>query len=249
LIRRGSGPKPSRIQDRITVTYSDSRWRILGNLRSKALAVLDGLGPWRTSALIHGSLARGDVDIKSDIDILIPASVSTQLVETSLEISGFQLASREIAQATPMHSPKAHLYLDLERKTAVTIPMTPFRRLEEEFYRFGGTVAWNGLKEEVRTKGCTKKLTLIEPTETGHSESPVVGRESEVARILGISTDIVRERVRVLSRRDSIGRTGIFLKLPVPEEVSFEEVLDQQVRANPALRRTLRMRASHGSKG
>lgn len=249
MIRRGSGPKPSRIQDKITVTYSDSRWRILGNLRSKALALLDGLGPWKTSALVHGSLARGDVDDKSDVDILVPASVSTQLVETSLETAGFQLASREIAQATPMHSPKAHLYVDLERKTAVTIPLAPFRRLEEEFYKFGGTVNWNEMKENVRTKGCTKKLTLVEPTEIGHSESLVVGRESEVAKMLGISPDIVRERVRVLSRRDSIGRTGIFLKLTVPEGVSFEEVLDQQVRANPALRRTLRRRASHGSKG
>jgi len=249
LIRRGSSPKPSRIQDTITSTYSDSRWRVLENLRSKALKVLDGLGPWKTSALVHGSIARGDVDTMSDIDILVPASVSTQLVETSLETAGFQLASREIAQATPMHSPKAHLYLDLERKTAVTIPMAPFRRLEEEFYKFGGTVTWNGLKEHARTLGCTKRLTLIEPTETGHSESPVVGRESEVARMLGISPDIVRERVRVLSRRDSIGRTGIYLKIPVPEGVSFEEILDQQVRANPALRRTLRMRAGHRSKG
>jgi predicted nucleotidyltransferase len=211
------------------------------------MAVLEGLGSWKASAIVHGSLARGDVDDKSDIDILIPVSVSTQLVESSLETAGFETASREIAQATPMHSPKAHLYLDSEQKTGVTIPLTPFRRLEEEFYRFGGIVAWKDLSEKVRTRGCTKKLTLIEPIEMGHVESPVVGRESEVARILGVSSDIVRERARVLTRRDAIGRTGVFLKLPVPEGVSFEEALDQETKDNPALRRTLRGRKSLGS--
>ncbi len=242
MTRRGSGPKPSRILDKLEVNYSAGHWELLASLRKHALAVLEGLGQWKASALIHGSLARGDVDEKSDIDIVIPISVGTQLVEATLEAAGFQIASREIAQATPMHSPKAHLYLDLEQKTGLTIPLSPFRRLEEEFYRFGGTVSGKGIVDNVRSKGCTKKLTLIEPTESGHLESPIIGRESEVAVILGISSDIVRERVRVLARRDTIGRTGIFLKMPVPEGVAFEEALEQETRNNPALRRTLRRR-------
>ena len=98
------------------------------------------------------------------------------------------------------------------------------------------------LQENARKKGCTKKLTLIEPNESGHVESSIVGREAEVAEILGIRPDIVRERVRVLGRRDEIGRTGIFLKLPIAEGVSFEEALQQESRNNPALRRTLRRR-------
>ncbi len=80
------------------------------------------------------------------------------------------------------------------------------------------------------------------PTPEGHEESSVVGYEAEVAKRLGVSTDVVRERVRVLTRRDAVGRTGIFLKLSVPEGVSFEEVLETEVMANPALRRTLRER-------
>ena len=240
--RRGSGPKPSRIRDEVEVNYSLGHWELLASLRKHALKVLEGLGQWKASALIHGSLARGDIDEKSDIDIVIPIDVGTQLVEAGLEAAGFQVASREIAQATPMHSPKAHLYLDTEQKTGLTIPLSPFRRLEEEFYRFGGTVFWKGLVDNARSKGCTKKLTLIEPTESGHVESPIIGQESEVAVTLGISADIVRERVRVLARRDAIGRTGIFLKLPVAEGVSFEEALEQETRKNPALRRTLRRR-------
>ncbi len=242
MTRRGSGPKPSRILDKLEVNYSAGHWELLANLRKQALSVIEELGQWKTSALIHGSLARGDVDEKSDIDIVIPISVGTQLVEARLEAAGFQIASREIAQATPMHSPKAHLYLDPEQKTGLTIPLSPFRSLEEEFYRFGGTVSSKEIVDNVRSKGCTKKLTLIEPTKSGHVESPIIGRESEVAVMLGISPDIVRERVRVLARRDMIGRTGIFLKMPVAEGVSFEEALEEETRNNPALKRTLRRR-------
>jgi predicted nucleotidyltransferase len=73
-------------------------------------------------------------------------------------------------------------------------------------------------------------------------ESPIIGRESEVARLLGVSSDIVRERIRVLTRRDTIGRTGVFLRLVVPEGASFEEVIKSEAESNPALRRTLRER-------
>jgi predicted nucleotidyltransferase len=73
-------------------------------------------------------------------------------------------------------------------------------------------------------------------------ESPIIGRESEVARLLGVSSDIVRERIRVLTRRDTIGRTGVFLRLVVPEGASFEELVKSEAESNPALRRTLRER-------
>ncbi len=211
-------------------------------MRKKAIGILEGLGPLRNTAIVHGSLARGDVDEKSDTDILIPNQTSSQLVEARLESSGFQVYSRELAQATPMHSPKAHLYLDPEQKTSVTFPLAPFRKLESEFYRFGGTAPLQDLNDGVRRPGCTKKLTLIEPTGVGHVESPVIGHEPEVARKLGVSLDIVQERVRVLTRRDSLGRTGTFLRISVPEGVSFEQVLRVEAKRNPALRRTLKAR-------
>jgi uncharacterized protein len=248
LSRRGSGPKPSRIRDEFEVQYSAHQWNLFRSQRRRALSIFEGLGEWRMSGIVHGSLARGDVDEKSDIDILIPLTVSTQLVEADLEKSGFEVVSKEIVQPTPTHSPKAHLFLDLGQGTCVTVPLSPFRTLEEEFYKFGGAVSWKELVGDDRTKGCTKKLTLIEPTESGHLESPVIGRESEVSRILGISTSIVKERVRVLSRRDAIGRTGVFLKLDVPEGFSCEEMLERESMGNPALRRTLRKRHSSGKR-
>ena len=246
MTRRGSGPKPTRLLDRISFGYSPSHWKLFKTLRRDALGILEGLGTWKASAIVHGSLARGDVDEKSDIDILLPADVSTQLVEAGLEAAGFEALARELAQATPVHSPKAHIYLDPEQKKAITIPLAPLRKLELEFYTFGGMVTWQDLQDQIRRPGCTKKLTLIEPTEEGHVESSILGREPEVARLLGISVDIVRERVRVLTRRDSIGRTGVFLKLPVSEGVSFEEALRAESKVNPAVRRTLRERRSHG---
>jgi uncharacterized protein len=241
--RRGSGPKPSRTADDNQVVYSSAQWATLESLRARALKVINALNGWTQTALIHGSVARGDVDDKSDVDVLIPSDVNTQLVEATLENAGFNIFSKEIAQATPSHSPKAHLQLDAEQTTSVTVPLTPFRSLELEFYAFGGKMTLAELKAGTRTPGCTKKLVLIEPTPKGHLESPVIGRESEVARLLGVSLAIVKERVRVLTRRDTVGRTGMYLRIPVRDGESFEEVLQTRVDSDPALRRTLRGRS------
>lgn len=240
--RRGSGPKPSRLVDTVTVVYPEARWRLLRAIRDRTSSILRLLGPVGNNALVHGSVARGDVDVKSDIDILIPSVTGTQLVEAQLAASGTTIYSREITQATPSHSPKAHIFLEPDQTASVTVPLIEFRRLELEFYMFGGTVNLQDILEEVRRPGCTKHLTLIQPTDQGHIESPVVDRESEVARLLGISSGIVRERVRVLTRRDAVGRTGVFLRLNVPEGRSFEEVVKTEAYSNPALRRTLRRR-------
>lgn len=240
--RRGSGPKPSRTTERTHVVYSSSHWKIFESMRDRATKVIRALAPSTQTALTHGSIARGDVDDKSDVDVLIPSTANIQLVETALESSGFTITSREIAQATPSHSPKAHLFLDLEQTTSVTVPLSPFRSLESEFYAFGGTVNLQQILENVRRPGCTKKLLLIEPLPDGHLESPVLGRESEVARLIGVSVAIVNERSRVLTRRDSVGRTGIYLRIPVRDGETFEEVLQSRTDSDPAIRRTLRRR-------
>ena len=230
------------MRDKLEVAYSQANWSNFRSMRKKAQEIVNALGEIKRSAIVHGSLARGDVDEQSDIDILVQNEVSTQLVESNLEANGFHAYLREVAQATPVHSPKAHIYLDNEQKIAVTIPMLPLRSLEAEFYRFGGTAGPKELMDQARVPGCTKRLTLIEPTEQGHTESSIIGREAWTANLLGISVKIVEERIRVLERRGKVGRTGIFLKILVPDEMSFEEALTREARANPALRRTLRLR-------
>ena len=101
MTRRGSGPKPSRLVDTLSVIYDAAHWRLLKSIRERTISVFGSLATWGNSVLVHGSVARGDVDEKSDIDILIPTSVSTQLVEAQLASSGNIPYSREITQATP----------------------------------------------------------------------------------------------------------------------------------------------------
>ncbi|MGC8849761.1 MAG: nucleotidyltransferase domain-containing protein, partial [Candidatus Bathyarchaeia archaeon] len=187
---------------------------------------------------VHGSIARGDVDRCSDVDVIILKPFPSQALELSLTLNGFRIYSRRITQATPGHTPKGHIYLDVYEKASVTFPLMAFRPLEIEFYRFGGIADITALQRSIRVPGCTKRLTLIEPTRDGHLESNILGREAEVAEKLRIDPEIVRERVRVLMRRDRIGRTGVFLKVDIGEDESFEGVFKRLLESNPAVRRT-----------
>lgn len=223
------------------VFYDSVHWELLRGFRSKACRLMEALEARSIVSAVYGSVARGDVDRSSDVDIIIPRVTSSSSVELALEIGGFRFFSRRIAQATPGHTPKAHIYLDPLEKVCVTFPLAPFRPLELEFYRFGGLLGLEGLGEGRRVPGCDKRLMLIQPTEKGHLESPVIGRESEVADIVGVRVEVVEERVRVLKRRGEIGRTGIVFQIDLEESEVFEEVLKRAADSNPIVRRRLRM--------
>ncbi|MEM2926119.1 MAG: nucleotidyltransferase domain-containing protein [Candidatus Bathyarchaeia archaeon] len=229
--------KPTRLPDEIEVVYSSEQWELLGLLRKRALEIVRALHAMNLDPVVHGSVARGDVDAKSDVDIVLLRPVLSHIVELALNLGGFKFFSRRITQATPGHTPKAHIYLDPEERTSVTFPLMNFRRLETEFYKFGGMVGLKELEDGIRVPGCTKRLTLIQPTKEGHRESPVKGREKEVAKIVGVSVDIVRQRVLVLSRRDEVGRTGVFVNLLIDDDETFEEALSRLMETKPALRR------------
>jgi len=220
--------------ERREVVYPPERWKLLRGLRERALEVMGALSRRGMEALAHGSLARGDVDEGSDIDLFLPHPVPSYLVETSLLEAGFRPEKRELVMATPWQLPKAHLYLD--EKTVVTFPLLRPRPLELEFYRFGGALGEEGLRREERVPGVDKRLMLIEPTPTGHVEESIRGREGEVARRLGVSPEIVRERVQVLTRRREEGHTGLFLRRELSPEESFEKVFSSLVRSHPVLR-------------
>jgi len=192
----------------------------------------NGLNP-----IIHGSITRGDVNKKSDIDITILEVVPSYKVEVALENSGFKIMDKVMIQASPRHTVKAHIYLD--ELTTVTFPLVKMTKIEREFYRFGGELDFEGLKENIRVAGVDKRLMLIEPTIHGHIESSILGKEVEVASRLGVSVNIVNERVRVLMRRDNVGRTGVYLKYRLKEDEVFEEVLKRIASKDPALRRML----------
>ena len=221
------------------VFYDSAHWMLLQGLRGKAVKIMDALAVRSLSSAVYGSVARGDVNKKSDVDVIIPYATSSHTVELALRMGGLQIFSRRIAQATPSHTPKAHIYLDAVDETCLTFPLTSFRSLELEFYRFGGFQQVEEIKTEKRVPGCDKRLRLIQPTQTGHVESLIRGREREVARIVGVGVRIVEERIRVLTRRERVGRTGIVFSRDLEEDEVFEEALKQVSDTNPIVRRRL----------
>ena len=229
--------KPQKRSEYKEAIYDEEHWILLGRLRQKAAHLMQTLAKSHLESTVHGSIARGDVNMKSDIDIFLPAKTSSFIVENALEKTDFSISRRFIIQATPTYAMKAHIEID--EKTTVSFPLMNMRKVEREFYKFGGEIGLEDLKHNRRVIGVDKRLMLIEPTSLGHKESTIVGQEDNVANMLGISVETVSDRVRTLIRRDKIGRTGVFIKAEVGETQSFEMVLKRLVNQNPAVRRRL----------
>lgn len=233
--------KPVRRADFKEVVYDDTRWSLLREYREKARRIMKALESSCLRTLVHGSLARGDVTKNSDVDIHLREQVSSFLVETALDKAKIAVDTRLLVQATPTYAVKA--YIEIDPKTSVSFSLTRLRKVETEFYRFGGEASLSQLEENTRVAGVDKRLMLIEPTERGHTESSILGREEQTAGILGISTETVRDRVRVLMKRDAVGRTGVFIKKEVSSEETFEMALKRMADENPALRRKIKKMA------
>jgi hypothetical protein len=116
----------------------------------------------------------------------------------------------------------------------------PLRKVEREFYRFSGELTPDQLKDDSRVLGVDKRLMLIEPTENGHVESSIIGKEEQTARTLGIAAETVQDRVRALLKRDAVGRTGVFIKKELAADETFEMALKRLAEENPAVRRKLK---------
>jgi hypothetical protein len=226
--------RPVRAADIREVVYEQGRWRLFSEFRGQALEIMKPLGAMRFDPLVHGSVARGDVDENSDIDVFIPSTAPSYKIELALKEAGFKPVKREIVMATPWQLPKAHIYIEEDR--SVTFPLVPPKSLELEFYHFGGAAGLRQVEGAVRVPGVDKRLMLIEPTPRGHIESPVVGKEAEVAKRVGVSLGIVRERVQVLTRRAEVGHTGIFVQRELSPDESFEAVFRKLVDENPAMK-------------
>jgi predicted nucleotidyltransferase len=224
------------IRDPREVGYSADHLALLDGLRAEAERVGEALGPgWS----VHGSIARGDVKKGSDIDLVFlgGGNIPSFRVEMDLEKARLHWTGREVVMATPNSSPKGHIHLG--EKTTVTFPLAGFRPQEEAFYKFGGCLPAEGVRSAPRVCGVSKKLLLIIPTGEGHMESSITGRETETARLLGVPVEVVNERVRVLSRRDRIGRTGVYMREEVEDGSSFEEALRFLSDRDPVVRRAV----------
>jgi hypothetical protein len=230
--------KPEKRADYKEVIYNSARWALLREYREKATQIMTALESFHLQALVHGSIARGDVNKKSDIDIFIPEPQSSFLVETALEKAKIPINARLVVQATPTYAMKA--YIEIDAKASVSFPLMRMRKVEREFYKFGGEITINYLQKSVRVAGVDKRLMLIEPTERGHTESSIIGREEQTAKILGISAETVLDRVHALLKRDEVGRTGVFIKKELASDETFEMALKRLADENPAVRRRLK---------
>lgn len=226
-----------RLEDR-EVVYDAEHWALLERFRVEALRIMEALGCFHLEAVVHGSIARGDVTQKSDIDVFIPQQPSSFIVETALEKADIVVNRRLVVQATPTYAMKA--YIEIGENTSVSFPLMKMRKVEREFYKFSGETTLKGLRDGLRIHGVDKRLMLVEPTKHGHRESTVVGREEHVAKLLGISVETVLDRVHALLKRDEVGRTGVFIEKELSEDETFEMVLKRLADQNPAVRRRLK---------
>ena len=186
----------------------------------------------------YGSLARGDITPKSDIDIFIPNPPSPTMIQAILERAKIQINQRLIIQATPSYAAKA--YLNIEDKKGYSFPLIELKQNEIEFYKFAGSIDYKQVMTNTRVPGVNKELMLIEPTPKGHEQSTIQGREGIVARKLGVDIRIVLERVRTLERRRNVGHTGVFIKRELAPHEDISTVFRELTRNNPAIRRRLR---------
>lgn len=216
------------------VRYTEEDFKILKEKRKRAKELMEVLESFGLQGIAYGSIARGDVNIKSDVDIFIPQQIPSFKLELALE--GFDFIEKRIVQATPNYAIKGEFVID--ELTTISFPLVKMRERELEFYKFGGCINYDELLKDLRVPGVDKRLFLIIPNENGHKEIPLSEvHPSVVAKTLGISIETVLERIRVLSRRREIGRTGIYLCERFPTTESFESALREIITKNPVVRR------------
>lgn len=231
--------KPLQRAERVEVFYDQRRWELLRSFRSRAVEIMEALSSFHLNSVVHGSIARGDVNPESDVDVFVWDAPSSFMVEMALERAGIPVNRRILVQATPSYAVKG--YIEIDRQRSVSFPLVKLRSVERGFYRFSGEASLKMLKDDVRVPGVDKRLVLIEPTPRGHVESSVIGREEEVASLLNVPVETVLDRVHALTRRDAVGRTGLFIKRVLAPDETFEMVLKGLADKNPAIRRRLKL--------
>ncbi|MFX0075370.1 MAG: nucleotidyltransferase domain-containing protein [Candidatus Hermodarchaeota archaeon] len=224
----------------IDVIYSENHLKLLREKRDRAKVLLGMFAKEGLNPFLYGSIARGDVHIDSDIDIIVNQSIAPYQIEIMLEKNGFTNYFREIIMATPSDAIKLYIYLnELE---SITIPLSKFEKRSEEFYDFGGKINLGQLINNIRVPGIDKRLVLIQPTGNGHKECSIIGNEHVVARQLNVSIDLINEREKVLLKRERFGKTGVFLKRQIEMNESTEDVLKKLANKKSIVRKKLTQR-------
>lgn len=222
------------------VVYDSKHWKLLSDKRRKGTRILRFLSSYGFQPFIFGSVARGDVHKDSDIEIIVMDHRVLPYIELLL-LNHFSVEEKIIVMATPKTAIKVYFQLDSE--LTVVVPAVSLTESEYEFYKFGGKIGLPQAEDpRNRVPGVNKNLCLIVPTEQGHIEFSIIGREHEVSRILGVSTSIVLERKYMLLRRDRIGRTGVYLELHLNPDESVTRKISELRDSDPIVRRLFRER-------
>jgi len=183
---------------------------------------------------VHGSVARGDVTDTSDIDIFIPYNISSFRLDL---INIFANAERRIIMGTPNSNIKG--LLTIAGNISISFPLTPPTEREVEFYKFSGSAYLQDIQANKFVPGVTKQLLLIEPAINGYWYSSILNDKKRAIKCLKISQRMIDERIRVLTRRNKIGRTGKLLDHILSPNDNFEQTLHQLSSQNIIIRRKL----------
>ncbi len=213
------------------VRYSDERWKLLEELRKKARRVVETLSNLGLEGWVHGSVARGDVRKGSDVDVFVPQPVSPHTVDALVESAPYEVLKVVATLPTPRDC--VRVKVKMEGDVEVTVPVTTPSDRELEFYDFSGKLTPEALDRDERVPGVNKQLRMIEPRPWGHVEYSILGREGEVASKLGISVQLVNERIKALTRRDKVGVQGVHAKVEGRPGEPTVELLRRLARSNP----------------
>ncbi|MDT7876186.1 MAG: nucleotidyltransferase domain-containing protein [Sulfolobus sp.] len=215
------------------IEYDVKHWKLLEAKRERAKEILKILQNQGMEGFIYGSVARGDVNEKSDIDVIVfnPDILKLDLIPCDHKF---------IVQATPYSTPKAYISLNPEETEVISFPLSKLSRREIEFYYFGGLISFKDIEEGKRVPGVNKKLMIIIPTEKGHIEIPLRGNEDYAVKVLkNVSHDTILERERLLTKREERGHTGLFLKYELDVDESVESAVNNLYKSNKYFRRAI----------
>ncbi len=184
--------KPKRVWDTKEIIYDQTHWNILHRLRYKTKNILEKLKNHNIDSVVIGSVARGDVNKDSDIDIVLLNYIPTFFLENIFIGSGINIYHKTIVQATPNSVIKANIYLD--KKTSISIPLSKLTDLDYDFLKFTGSLSLDEIIIDKRVPGINKTLLFIQPTNKGHIEYSIIGSEYTIAKTLRISPQIIFQK-------------------------------------------------------
>jgi predicted nucleotidyltransferase len=110
--------KPATRAERLEVIYNPDHWSLLKELRSKATEIMEILQRSHVHSIAHGSITRGDISEKSDIDVFIPNPPSSFIIENALERADVTASRRLVVQATPLYAVKGYIEIDNQKSVS-----------------------------------------------------------------------------------------------------------------------------------